>query len=390
MKVGVSINTLNTADWDRVKAQDWDRPAVRPDWEAMRATMKMGDLVEPLGFDSLWSSEHFGTPYGMVPNPLQFLTYWAGRTQRIELGSLVVVLPWWNPVRLAHEIAFLDNLMEGRRLRLGVGRGVARQEFDVLGVDQNTARERVAEGIDILKRALSQERWSYDGEIWQIPENSIRPQWRSPDIMQNALGAATGPESMDVLASRGLLQLFTTGLPPEKVAENVKYYNSVRLKNGYAPSQPTVYMWGYCTDSADEAAEVTETNFKRYQQEAADHYGFNDAKRFEGLKGYERYDEQIKAGKGGATGSQSLEFSQMQFIGTPEKILENAEKLQRLTSACEVVTIFQYGGLSDIRAEKSMRKFAADVLPQLQAMKTPMHAHCLPDGYSVPTGVAAE
>jgi len=89
MKVGVSINTLNTADWERVNAEDWSRPPVRSDWEAFRGTLSLGELVEPLGFDSLWVSEHFGSPYGMVPNTLQMLAYWAGRTERIDLGSIV-------------------------------------------------------------------------------------------------------------------------------------------------------------------------------------------------------------------------------------------------------------------------------------------------------------
>jgi alkanesulfonate monooxygenase SsuD/methylene tetrahydromethanopterin reductase-like flavin-dependent oxidoreductase (luciferase family) len=378
MKVGVSINTLNTGDWDRVKAKDWSREPVRPDWEAMRNTLKLGDLVEPLGFDSLWVSEHFGTPYGMVPNPLQFLAYWAGRTNRIDLGSLVVVLPWWNPIRLAHDVAFLDNLLNGRQFYFGVGRGVSRDEFEALGVPQGEARERVAETLDILKLALSQERFSYNGEIFKIPETSVRPQWRTPNLMEHAFGAATGPESMEVLASRGLKQIFTTGAPVNQMGESVQQFNTIRARLGLTPVQPIVYMWGYCTMDESEADEVVDTNFKRYTEEAGDHYGFNDPKRFEGIKGYERYDQQVKTGQGGATGPRGPEFSKLQFIGRPEKILENAKVLQERTSAAEVVVIFQYGGISDVKAERSMRLFARECLPALQAMKTPLHAHCLP------------
>jgi len=378
MKVGVSINTLNTVDWDRVRAQDWSRGPLRPDWEAMRNTIRMGDLVEPLGFDSLWTSEHFGTPYGMVPNPLQFLAFWAGRTKRIDLGTLVVVLPWWNPVRLAHDVAFLDNLMDGREIRFGVGRGVSRDEFDALGIPQGEARERVAETLDILKLALNNERFSYDGDIFKIPETGVRPQARTPNLTDFLMGAATGPESMEVMASRGLKQLFTTGAPVNQMGESVQQFNTIRAQHGFGPVQPTVYMWGYCTPDADEAAEVLETNFVRYTEEAGDHYGFNDPKRFEGLKGYERYDQQVKTGDGGATGPRGPEFSKLQFIGTPQKILEHAHELQARTSAEEVVVIFQYGGISDVKAERSMRLFAREVLPAMKAMATPMHEHCLP------------
>jgi Luciferase-like monooxygenase len=75
--------------------------------------MAAGDLAEPLGFDGIWLPEHCGTPYGMTPNPIQALSYFAGRTERVSLGTFVVVAPWWHPVRLAHQIAYLDILSNG-------------------------------------------------------------------------------------------------------------------------------------------------------------------------------------------------------------------------------------------------------------------------------------
>ena len=56
--------------------------------------MSMADLAEPLGFDSLWSAEHYFDDYTMCPNVAQFLTYMAGRTRKVKLGSMVMVLPW--------------------------------------------------------------------------------------------------------------------------------------------------------------------------------------------------------------------------------------------------------------------------------------------------------
>ena len=74
----------------------------------------MGELVEPLGFDSIWATEHYGSAYSMQPNPLQYLAYWAGRTSRVDVGTAVIVAPWWNPVRLASEISMLDILLKGQ------------------------------------------------------------------------------------------------------------------------------------------------------------------------------------------------------------------------------------------------------------------------------------
>ena len=73
----------------------------RPDHEVYREELRLAELAEPLGLDSIWSVEHHFTDYTMCPDVLQFLTYMAGRTHRASLGSMVVVLPWHHPVRVA-------------------------------------------------------------------------------------------------------------------------------------------------------------------------------------------------------------------------------------------------------------------------------------------------
>lgn len=76
--------------------------------------LSMADMAEPLGFDSIWSAEHHFDQYTMCPNVAQCLTYMAGRTERVRLGSMVMVLPWHDPVRLAEEVSVLDHLSGGR------------------------------------------------------------------------------------------------------------------------------------------------------------------------------------------------------------------------------------------------------------------------------------
>ncbi|MGH7289967.1 MAG: LLM class flavin-dependent oxidoreductase, partial [Myxococcota bacterium] len=129
MKVGVTIASFQTTDWPRIKAEEWSAPIKVPDSQVVGETRELGKLIEPLGYDSLWVGEHFGSAYGMWPDATQTLSYWAGQTERVDMGSNVIVLPWHQPITLAHRIAMLDNLLEGRRFRLGVGRGVARSEY---------------------------------------------------------------------------------------------------------------------------------------------------------------------------------------------------------------------------------------------------------------------
>ena len=87
MQVGVMVTSYNHRDWDRMLAGDYAKPPVTPDIAVHDETMKLGDMVEPLGFDAIWCAEHYGSPYSMQGNPLQWLAFWAGRTRRIDMGA---------------------------------------------------------------------------------------------------------------------------------------------------------------------------------------------------------------------------------------------------------------------------------------------------------------
>src|SRR5437764_1194210 len=90
MKVGTALNMLC-------------QPG-RSDAFVVGEHLALGDLAEPLGFDSLFALEHHFTGYAMSPAPAQLLSYFAGRTRRISLGTAVIVLPWHDPVRVAEDI----------------------------------------------------------------------------------------------------------------------------------------------------------------------------------------------------------------------------------------------------------------------------------------------
>src|SRR5207247_3265682 len=90
--------------------------------------MALGDLAEPLGFDSLWALEHHFTGYAMSPAPTQLLAYYAGRTKRLVLRTAVIVLPWHDPVRVAEQIPLLD-IMSRARCLFGFGRGAATLDY---------------------------------------------------------------------------------------------------------------------------------------------------------------------------------------------------------------------------------------------------------------------
>src|SRR5262249_20841317 len=125
----------------------------RPDREGYRNDLRLAALAEPLGYESIWGVEHHFTDYTMCPDVLQFLTYMAGRTERARLGSMVVVLPWHDPMRVAEEVSMLDNI-SGGRLILGLGRGAGKVAVDGFRLSIDETRWRCTEQAAILLREL--------------------------------------------------------------------------------------------------------------------------------------------------------------------------------------------------------------------------------------------
>src|SRR5689334_20150862 len=148
MKVGIALNMLSEPG--------------RPDVAVVSDHLAMGDLAEPLGFDSLFALEHHFTGYAMSPAPLQLLAYYAGRTKRITFGTAVIVLPWHDPIRVAEGIALLDILSGGRCL-FGFGRGAASVEYESFRIPMEEARSRFVEAANIVVKALAQESFEHDG-----------------------------------------------------------------------------------------------------------------------------------------------------------------------------------------------------------------------------------
>ncbi len=118
------------------------------DREVWRQELRLAEMAEPMGFDSIWAIEHHFDDYTMCPDPVQFLTYMAGRTKHAKLGSMVIVLPWHDPIRVAEAVSMLDHVSDGRFI-LGIGRGLARIEYDGFRIDQNEGRNLFVEYAEL-------------------------------------------------------------------------------------------------------------------------------------------------------------------------------------------------------------------------------------------------
>jgi probable F420-dependent oxidoreductase len=140
---------------------------------------RVGELAEELGFDSVWTTEHIIVgpeavdPYGRVYDPLITLAWISGWSQRVRIGTSIVLVPLHNPIHLAKEVATLQEL-SGGRFTLGVGIGWHKDEFDFMGVPFEGRGRRADEAIRLMRALWNGER-DFDGEFWSFNDATSEP-----------------------------------------------------------------------------------------------------------------------------------------------------------------------------------------------------------------------
>ena len=140
---------------------------------------RIAEAAEELGFESVWATEHIIVgpeavdPYGRVYAPLVTLGWIAGFTERIGLGTSIVLVPLHHPMLLAKEVATLQEL-SGGRFTLGVGMGWHRHEFDFMGVEFKGRGRRGDEAIRLMRALWKGER-DFDGDFWSFHGATSEP-----------------------------------------------------------------------------------------------------------------------------------------------------------------------------------------------------------------------
>jgi alkanesulfonate monooxygenase SsuD/methylene tetrahydromethanopterin reductase-like flavin-dependent oxidoreductase (luciferase family) len=132
-------------------------------------------LAESLGFDTAWLAEiHFGGAFSLLASPLMAVPAIAQRTRRIRIGTAVTLLPLHHPLSCAEQAATAD-LLSGGRLEFGVGRGSIPTQFHGFRVPVAENRARFDEALEIIRRAWTEERFSYRGTFYQVENLAVVP-----------------------------------------------------------------------------------------------------------------------------------------------------------------------------------------------------------------------
>jgi alkanesulfonate monooxygenase SsuD/methylene tetrahydromethanopterin reductase-like flavin-dependent oxidoreductase (luciferase family) len=337
----------------------------RSDRDVYREEVRLAELVEPLGFDSIWSVEHHFTDYTMVPDVLQFLTYMAGRTRRVQLGSMVVVLPWHDPIRVAEQVSMLDHLSDGR-LVLGLGRGAGRVEFEGFRVPMGESRDRFVESAQALLAALEQGHMDFEGEFVRQPKADVRPR-PFKSFRGRTYAAAVSPESSVIMAKLGIGILIIPQKPWPMVEQELATYRKTyeEVNGAQAPAVITA-GWTFCDEDEGRARELATRWIGGYWQTAMRHYEIG-GEHFKSTKGYEFYAAMSAASSSGAGQEQVTEaMLDLQIWGTPKQCVERILRVRERVGSDSFVGVFSYAGMPYDLAEKNLRLFAAKVLPELE------------------------
>ncbi|MBL6852558.1 MAG: LLM class flavin-dependent oxidoreductase [Alphaproteobacteria bacterium] len=337
----------------------------RTDRDVYKAELALGDLAEPLGFDSIWGVEHHFTDYTMCPDVLQYLSYYAGRTKHVKLGSMVVVLPWHDPMRVAEQIAVLDHQSDGRFI-FGMGRGLGRVEFDGFGVDQNTARERFVESAQMLLEGLERGWCEFDGKFIKQAKRDIRPR-PFKTFKGRTYAAAVSPESSEIMAKLGIGLLIIPQKPWDAVfTEMANYRNIYRQVNKADAPAPILAGWVFCDRDAKKAEAMAREYIGGYWQTVLKHYELA-GDHLTKTKGYESYGAMQQMVRGGGADAMIDFFLSLQIWGTPDQCHERIVDFTQKLGAETFTGVFSYAGMPYAMAEENLRLFASDVLPRLKA-----------------------
>jgi alkanesulfonate monooxygenase SsuD/methylene tetrahydromethanopterin reductase-like flavin-dependent oxidoreductase (luciferase family) len=177
--------------------------------DAFDEAFALAETAESEGYNGVWFAErHFAPPGGTGPipsvasAPLVWATAIAARTSRLRVGTAVLVLPLGHPVRMAEEVATLDNISQGR-VDLGIGRSSFPRSYEGYDVSYAESRERFEEFLHVMRLAFTQERFSYAGKYYTFRDVCMIPKpYQQPHPPLHA--AATTRETFGVMGRLGL------------------------------------------------------------------------------------------------------------------------------------------------------------------------------------------
>jgi alkanesulfonate monooxygenase SsuD/methylene tetrahydromethanopterin reductase-like flavin-dependent oxidoreductase (luciferase family) len=346
------------------------------DAEMFRQEAELGVLAEEYGFDSVWAAEHHFDDYSMCPDNLQLMSYLAARTSRIRLGTGAVILPWNDPLRVVEKVTMLDILSNGRAI-FGMGRGLAKMEYEGFRQDMNESRGRFDEAAPLILDGLRKGYVEGDGTYFRQPRVDIRPApEQGRDWSDRLYGVAMSPDSVPAVAKVGARMMTFMQYPAEQHVPAIERYRQCfRDEHDREPGPVLTQDFIYCHEDAEEAERVARQYLSRYFLSVVKHYDFA-GKHWRETKGYEAYQVGADMIREAGMEAAAAGYADTQIFGTPEQIVEKYRHRLELFGDHQPNVAPSFAGLPFDKVRASMKLFADEVVPELHKMgvRTPVSA----------------
>lgn len=340
------------------------------DAEMMMEETKVVVHADEAGMDfALLPEHHFDPNYSMMPDSMQWLSYLAGRTSRIKLGTGAIILPWWeNPTRIAEKVSMLQVLL-GDRFLLGFGRGLAREEYEAFGVDMNTSRERFDEAAEIVLDILETGVAEYDTTYFKQSRTEIHPTPKHGYRDRGFFSVAMTPDSGVAAANLGGTMMSFVQLPWEQHHEAVEAWRARfrEVHPGKTPGAPVFSDFTYCHEDPEVAENVAREYLSKYFLSVIKHYDFA-GDHWGKTSGYQAYQAGASAIKEAGLEAAAEGFVQSQAWGTPEQIIETWTKRFELTGDLRPAMAVSYAGMPHDMVHDSLELLATKVAPELRKL----------------------
>ena len=329
----------------------WRRP-----WdEIYEEHINQAKVAEDFGYDTVWLTEHHFWEDGWCPALLPTAAAIAAKTTTIRIGTFVILLPLGkHPINVVEEATVVDIISKGR-LDLGLGLGYRVQEFEGYGIPRNNRPALMEEGLEIIRKAWTEDMFSFQGEHFNLKSVHLEPQpiqQPHPPIWT----AVMGRKSAKRAAKFGFHVAGTGG-------ENLQQmYDEELIKNNRNPSEHKVSQlrlvsvaptrdeaWANCQHHAHYMMDT----YDKWLKEAADVKWFQETMSVSKMPPPEKLRE-----------DPNLTFFEAPLmVGTPDDIIEEIERYQKSSRVTHLVMWMQLAGMPSKVAEKSMKLFAEEVMP---------------------------
>jgi alkanesulfonate monooxygenase SsuD/methylene tetrahydromethanopterin reductase-like flavin-dependent oxidoreductase (luciferase family) len=318
--------------------------------EYYEARLKLIEAYDRAGFYAYHVAEHHSTPLGMAPSPSVFLSAIAQRTRRLRFGPLVYAVPLHHPLRLIEEICMLDQL-SGGRLEIGFGRGSSSIEIAFYGQEPKNSQRIYAETVDVILQSLSTKKLNFHGEFCSFDDVplEIEPlQKPHPPVWYGVHSV----ESAERAARRGLnIVSLDSARQSRSYADIYREVWDERLRESREMPKIGISRFIVVGENEKEALGVGRRAYLLWRRSFYHLYKLRG-----GAPAHERpnnFDEVIDAGLG--------------IAGTATTVASFL-RAQLAESHCTyVVGQFAFGDLSLDESLRSVKLFAAQVMPTLRA-----------------------